>query len=678
MGNAAAALGVVIGSAYIQRPSMDDGVTVSLMRYPPHLLDEIRARLPVSDVVGRKVRLTKKGREYAGLSPFNPEKTPSFFVNDQKGFYHCFSSGRHGDIFRFLMETEGLTFPEAIERLAAEAGVDLPKPDPRDAERERARASLADVCEMAAKFFEDSFRLSGGEAARAYAAKRGLTAETIKTFRVGYAPQGRDLLKRYLTGKGVPEADMLEAGLLVAPDDGRPSYDYFRNRLIIPIEDERGRVVAFGGRALSPDDKPKYLNSRETPLFHKGLMLFNGHRARAAAREASTVIVVEGYLDAIAVYQAGIPGVVATLGTAFTEEQIGKLWRLAPEPVVCFDGDKAGIAAAHRAIDRILPVLKSGYSFQFAILPDGKDPDELIASSGRAGFLAEIERATPLADVLWERETRAAPIDTPERRAALEKRFDELVNGIKDPLVAKSYRASFRPRLSNLFWTASRPPRGKGGFDRKAAPAEPTAEARLPAAESELAGLERIVLGLCLEYPDLFERHFDRLAALPFAIDAHEGFKQELHRLAVDGAAVSVAGAYESVDPRFYFVLNEVHGEETVDPDGRITVARGHRLRDRFPILKFHPPDFFIEDCFVHLMDRLEIRAMETDLEAAIAAAGAECTAAEETRIIELSREIARLKETYQRDEQSLAEIAKQVRSASRLAGTDLPSTEMR
>ncbi len=253
------------------------------------------------------------------------------------------------------METEGLQFGEAVERLAGDAGVTLPKADYREVAREKERASLAEVCEMAAVYLQESLKLSVGQAARTYVDKRGLSRMTVAEFRIGYAPGERDGLKRHLVGRGVDEQSMLDAGLIIKPEDGRPSYDRFRNRLMIPIQDERGRVIAFGGRALSAEDQPKYLNSPETELFHKGSMLFNGHRARADAYDSGAVTVVEGYLDAIAVYQAGVKSVVATLGTAFTEEQIARLWKYAAEPTICFDGDKAGIKAAHRAVARIRP-----------------------------------------------------------------------------------------------------------------------------------------------------------------------------------------------------------------------------------------------------------------------------------------------------------------------------------
>jgi DNA primase len=624
------------------------------MKFSPNLLDDIRARISVSDVVGRRVKLRRQGREWAGLSPFNPEKTPSFFVNDQKGFYHCFSSGRHGDIFRFLMETEGLTFPEAVEQLAGEAGVSLPKPDAREEKRERERASLTDVVELAAQYFEWCYRQSTASHVRAYADRRGLRPDIQRTFRIGYAPGERDSLKKALLGKGVDEASMIEAGLLIKPDDGRPSYDRFRNRLMIPIEDERGRVVAFGGRALNPEDNPKYLNSPETPLFHKGLMLFNGQRARAAAHEQGSVIVTEGYMDAIAVYQAGIGAVVATLGTAFTEDQIQRLWKFAAEPVVCFDGDKAGIRAAHRALDRILPLLKSGYSFNFAFLPDGKDPDEVIASGGKDAFLYEVQRAVPLADVLWDREVTAAPIDTPERKAALEKRLEDLVELIPDARVKRAYQLKFRLKLSSLFWKS----------ERQTLAAAQGEQLALPKSDGDLAGIERIVLGMAVEYPDLFERALERIITLDFGVAANEAFKRELYRIAIDNLEHAVTSFYDSIDPRFYFILDEVHGGEKTDGEGRVSFARGHRLRERFPILRFHPPESYIETCLWHFLDRIELKQMEADLSREVADCTSDVDETVADRIVTLSREITRRKQEYHRREQELAEEAKLIRAA--------------
>jgi DNA primase len=632
------------------------------MKYAPALLDEIRARLPVSDVVGKRVRLKRQGREFAGLSPFNPEKTPSFFVNDQKGFYHCFSSGKHGDIFKFLMETEGLNFAEAVERLASDAGVALPKADYREIQREKERASLADVCEMAASYFQDCLKLSGGQAARAYVDKRGLSRMTVAEFRIGYAPGERDGLKRHLVSKGVDEQAMLDAGLIIKPDDGRPSYDRFRNRLMIPIQDERGRVVAFGGRALSPDDQPKYLNSPETELFHKGAMLFNGHRARADAYESGAVTVVEGYLDAIAVYQAGVKSVVATLGTAFTEEQIARLWRYAAEPTICFDGDKAGIKAAHRAVDRILPVLKSGYSFNFAFLPDGKDPDELIQSGGKEAFQREVARAVPLAEVLWERETREASLDTPERKAALEKRLEDLTAEIKDPRVQRIYRMRYRMRLSNLFWESERGPRGSKAKETQGRRYE--ALLRDYKQHSPRLQIERILLGLTVEYPEALEKYYeDLLERVVFLPEAHQRFLRELYRIVSHAEGGPVASIYDEIDAGYYMVYDEVYGIGRVK-DGRFSFNWGHKLRERVPVLVYKPPGDFVEDYFVHHVDWLLLGQMEAELDQDFANASDDLTEAEQTRLLSLKRELMMRREEYARRDTELADRARGIRQS--------------
>src|SRR6266446_6504482 len=319
------------------------------MRFPPSFLDELKARLPVSDVVGRRVKLKKAGREWKGLSPFQQEKTPSFFVNDQKQAWFDFSSGKHGNIFDFLVQTEGLSFPEAVERLASLAGLPLPRTSREEDQREERQKSLFDVMELATKYFEQNLASNAGAQARGYLSDRAIAPSTSLEFRLGYATSSRFGLKEYLGSKGVSVEDMIETGLLIAGDDIPVPYDRFRDRIIIPIQDQRGRVIAFGGRTLNDEVQPKYLNSPDTSVFHKGACVFNFHRARQPAHEDGTVVVVEGYMDAIAIYQAGLKSVVASMGTALTEEQIATLWRLASEPIVCFDADRAGIAAAHRS-----------------------------------------------------------------------------------------------------------------------------------------------------------------------------------------------------------------------------------------------------------------------------------------------------------------------------------------
>ena len=417
------------------------------MKFPPHLLDDIRTRLPVSQVVGRKVALKKKGREYAGLSPFKVEKTPSFFVNDQKGFYHCFASGEHGDIFKFLMTTEGLSFPEAVERLAQEAGVTLPKPDVHDEAREDERQRLYRLLEASQAFFQSSLASAAGLEARRYIERRGLKRETVQTFGVGFGPSSKTALKDHLAAQGFTVPEMVTSGMLIGGEDIPTPYDRFRNRVMFPIADAKGRIIAFGGRALDADAPAKYLNSPETPLFHKGHVLFNAHRARLAAHDKDRVIAVEGYMDAVALSEAGFAESVAPLGTALTEDQVKLLWRMSPEPILCFDGDSAGRKAAFRAIDTALPLLEPGKSLSFAFLPDGLDPDDLVRQQGPEAMETILQRARPLAEVLFDREWASGDWSTPERRAGLEKQLRECVAKIADPAIRGHYSQDIAQRL---------------------------------------------------------------------------------------------------------------------------------------------------------------------------------------------------------------------------------------
>ena len=421
------------------------------MRFTPQFLDELKARLPVSEVVGRRVKLKKAGREFKGLSPFQQEKTPSFTVNDQKQFYHDFSTGKHGNIFDFLMETEGVTFPEAVERLAAMAGLPLPAVTPDAARHEARRKTLHDVMELAAKFFADTLASRNGAKARGYLADRAITPSTQLQFRLGYAPPDRFTLKEYLGAQGIPVEDMIETGLLIGGEDIPVPYDRFRDRVMFPITDARGRVIAFGGRALEKDVPAKYLNSPETPLFHKGDNLYNLASARQAAHDGSPLVVVEGYVDVIAMVGVGYGASVAPLGTALTENQLVLLWKMADEPILCFDGDRAGQKAAWRAAELALPHLAPGKSLRFALLPEGQDPDDLARAGGRAAIEEVMSASRGLVDVIWSRETEGGNFVTPERRAALEKRIGEIANAIHDEVVRRYYRQDFSDRLARMF-----------------------------------------------------------------------------------------------------------------------------------------------------------------------------------------------------------------------------------
>jgi DNA primase len=524
------------------------------MRYPQSFLDEIRARLPVSEVVRRRVTLKKAGREWRGLSPFNPEKTPSFFVNDQKGFYHCFSSGKHGDQFRFLMETEGLSFRDAVERLASLAGLPIPAVTPEEEKREARRKTLHEVVELAAKFFEESLQARTGARARGYLADRGLAPATIARFRIGYAPAERFALKEYLGAKGVPVEDMVEAGLLVSGDDIPLPYDRFRERVMFPIADFRGRIVAFGGRALDPDVSAKYLNSPETPLFRKGGLLYNGAAARAATQKGASLIVVEGYVDAIAMVSAGFEATVAPLGTALTEDQLVLLWRMTEEPILCFDGDAAGRRAAYRAVDLALPLLAPGKSLRFASLPEGQDPDDLIKNGGTEAMREVLGSARPLAEVLWLRESEAANLDTPERRAALESRLAEILRMIGDETVRRYYRDDLKDRLANLFQPnraqLQSAPRYRGGQRRPgnrmpepASVLKPRsnrlAQSSIVRGRSAVPAREALILLAVLNHPWLLADHAEELAHLDFG----HGDASTLRQTLLDAAAAGAAGS---------------------------------------------------------------------------------------------------------------------------------------
>lgn len=423
-------------------------------RFDERFLEEIKSRLRPSDVIGRSVKLRKQGREYVGLSPFNKEKSPSFFVNDDKGMFFDFSSGKTGDLITYLQETERLTFAEAVERLAGEAGVPLPAVDPRGAEQEKVRQGLADWLELAAQWFEADLRRPHGREARAYLEKRGLPEAEWARFRIGFSPSGRTALKDYLVTKGARPGELVEAGLLIAPEEGGAPYDRFRDRIIFPILDARGRVVSFGGRAMDPQARAKYLNGPETVVFHKGHHLYGLSEARkilaaAKADEAPPLVVVEGYMDVIACQRAGVPA-VAAMGTALGEDQMEALWRHHPEPTLCFDGDRAGRQAAARAIDRALPLLRAGRSFRFAIVEGGKDPDDVLREQGAAALRAQLSKTTPFAEALFIRERDLEPLDTPERKTALKVRLRKLAATIADGDLSQTYKEFLLGRYDEL------------------------------------------------------------------------------------------------------------------------------------------------------------------------------------------------------------------------------------
>ena len=512
------------------------------MTLSPQFLDELRGRTLLSALIGRTVKLQKAGREYRACCPFHDEKTPSFYVNDDKGFYHCFGCSAHGDAIRFLTEARGLPFIDAVRELAQAAGMDMPAPDPRGAERQERATGLIAASEAAQRWFADQLQGIAGAEARAYLARRGVADPLAKAFGIGFAPDSRGKLKTALAAYG--DDTLVEAGLLIRHED-KPPYDRFRGRLMIPIRDPRGRTIAFGGRILGPGE-PKYLNSPDTPLFDKGRTLYNLDRAAPAARKADRLIVVEGYMDVIALAGVGIDEVVAPNGTAVTEAQLERMWRLAPVPILCLDGDAAGRKAAVRAALRALPLVGPDRTLTFVTLPPGQDPDDLARAGGKAAVEAALAAPRPLVDLVWDHELGAVPLDTPEARAGLRRRLSDHAATIADTSVREQYLAEFRRRFDALYNTAAAPrppyePRHAGrpfrpGF-RPAPPFRPTSD---NARSIGSGGIDRmmaraIVAGLLL-HPDIVGAQAETLAGLPLG----DPLLERIRDLLVDAAFAGV------------------------------------------------------------------------------------------------------------------------------------------
>jgi DNA primase len=492
------------------------------MAITPQWKDELRARITLSSLVQRSVKLTRAGREWKACCPFHDETTPSFYVNDQKQFYHCFGCGAHGDAISWMVDHAGLQFMDAVKELAGMAGMEVPAPDPAMAKRAEQRASLIDVTEAAQKFFVNSLAAPGGKVARDYLERRGFSAQVMREFGFGWAPDDRQALPKALAQFG---EEMLEGAGMRASNEQGERYDRFRGRVMLPIQDARGRVIAFGGRILDKrDGVAKYLNSPDTELFDKGRTLYNLHRAAPAARQSGRVVVVEGYMDVIALANAGIADVVAPLGTALTEMQLELLWRMTDAPVLCFDGDAAGQRAAMRAITRALPLLAPMRSLGIVRLPAGLDPDDLIKSQGAGAMERLLASPAPLIDTLWEFERDAQPLTTPEAKAGLKARLMAHVETIADPEIKSLYRRELSDRFS-AFAYPPRPPRAafqpgqrsgwRGGAPAPAGLSE-TARAQLSGmmAGGQRQGLLQAVLAGLTRYPDQIARHAEALSAL--------------------------------------------------------------------------------------------------------------------------------------------------------------------
>lgn len=481
-------------------------------------LDELRSRVSIVDVVGGKVKLTRKGREYQACCPFHNEKTPSFTVNEAKGFYHCFGCGAHGDIIKFEMEANNLPFMDAIQKLAAKVGMQVPRLSHESREEIEKRASQYDIVEMAAKFFEKCLRLPEGRQAMDYLANRGFDEAIITKFRLGYAPNNNGL-RALLASKGISDNEMAELGLISIPDDrNRRPHDFFRDRVIIPIMDKRGRAIAFGGRIMG-DGQPKYLNSPETPVFNKRRILYNLNNARDKAFEARNIIICEGYMDVIAMDKFGIEYAVAPLGTALTEDQIQEAWKVCPQPTLCFDGDNAGIRAAVRSVDRALPILKAGYSTRYAFLPDKMDPDEYLKAKGRDEFLKIIADTVPLAELVWRKNIQSKDISTPEQKALIEKNIMEEVGKIADEKVRGYYIQEMKNRIYEEFGRSAWKERRYHSADYQKKNRS-SVQNKNPVQSHGKASLDELVLNFVLAafvyYPELIAEYEEKMSYFDF------------------------------------------------------------------------------------------------------------------------------------------------------------------
>jgi len=516
------------------------------MNFTPEFLDEIRRRISIVDVVGRTVRLKERARgDFWGLSPFTNEKSPSFHVMEDKGFYKCFSTQNSGDVFTFLIEVEGMSFPEAVEKLASEAGLEIPRDSPEEREKHQKRKGITEVNELACAFYEKMLQMPEGKGALEYLKNRGLNDQMIRHWRLGFAPDGRGALKAALSREDVPGEMMLEAGLLRVPESGSP-YDWFRGRVMFPIQDRRGQVIAFGGRILG-DGEPKYLNSPETPVFQKRYSLYGLHHASGSARKAGRMIVCEGYMDVIGLARAGIDNAVAPLGTALTDEQLKDLWRIVREPVLCFDGDTAGQRAAHRTAERALPVMKAGQTLRFAVLPKGEDPDSLVQSQGRQAFDDLVTQALPLSEVIWREISGGQLPQSPEDRADVQQKLDTRARDISDP----TFRRHFSDFFSRKLWgergaqpqsySPEKSYKSKRGYNTGK-----TEGAVITDARAETSGIpspdtlrERILLATLINYPEVFDEIEESLGMVEFSAPDLDKLRQQV---------LNTLAAHESLD----------------------------------------------------------------------------------------------------------------------------------
>ena len=625
------------------------------MALSPQWLDELRARVTLSSVIMRTTKLQKAGREWKACCPFHNEKSPSFTVNDQKGFYHCFGCGAHGDVIRWMTDQRGLGFMDAVKELAAGAGMEVPAPDPIAAKKAEKRASLVDVTTQAQQWFMDNLRASDGRQAQEYLERRGLSRTILDEFGFGYAPAGKQALHRALSR--FDDAMLVEAGMRIETDDGS-RYDRFRERVTLPIQDARGRVIAFGGRILDKrDGVAKYLNSPDTPLFDKGRTLYNLHRASPASRQTGRVVVVEGYMDVVALAQAGIADAVAPLGTALTETQLEMLWRMVEVPVLCFDGDAAGQKAAMRAIERALPLLRPARSLSIVRLPTGLDPDDLIKQQGTAAMEKLLAEPLSLLDMIWDYESAAQPLQTPEDKAGLKARLIGHCDQIEDQDIRALYRRELLERFSafafpkrefqprqfqrgNANWQRSAPTKMSGATSSRLQKAI-SGGARDAFAHAVIAGL--------LRYPEQISRHSEALGKL----------------------ADYQAGAREMVETLFEFA-------ETLDSHGNdaISVPQGLPAppdKNRYAFLREGTDPV---DAREELAEAVSLLVEKPALEAALVAATARFESDPEGSMAEQARLRERLKELHERLKQFGRRKASAQADTGAAANDDNPSSD--
>ncbi len=585
------------------------------MNFTPEFLDEIRRRISIVDVVGRTVRLKERARgDFWGISPFTNEKSPSFHVMEDKGFYKCFSTQNSGDVFTFLIEVEGMSFPEAVEKLASEAGLEIPRDSPEEREKHQKRKGMTEVNELACTFYEKMLRMPEGQGALEYLKNRGLNDQMIRHWRLGFAPDGRGALKAALSREDVPEELMVEAGLLRVPESGSP-YDWFRGRVMFPIQDRRGQVIAFGGRILG-DGEPKYLNSPETPVFQKRYSLYGLHHASGPARKAGRMIVCEGYMDVIGLARAGVDNAVAPLGTALTDEQLKDLWRIVREPVLCFDGDTAGQRAASRTAERALPVMKAGQTLRFAVLPKGEDPDSLVQSQGRQAFDDLVTQALPLSEVIWREISGGQMPQSPEDRADVQQKLDARARDISDPTFRRHFSDFFTRKLwgehgaQPQTYSSKKPYKFKRGFNTGKTEGAVIADARaettgIPSPDTQR---ERILLATLINYPEVFDEIEESLGMVEFSAPDLDKLRQQV---------LNTLAAHESLDTaRLCDHLSEVG----FAPMLKVLLSKNVYMHGRFA-----RPDGDVKEALEGWIDtyqQLTAKANETEIKQVEAALG--------------------------------------------------------